>query len=68
MERQTVDQLINEYGQRLADLEGMYYQMNGYYPYFDCHEFWDDRAVRSTDALLEFWWSVKKAKEGRHAS
>lgn len=63
MENQTVEQLIQEYGMRLGELEGYYYQLNGYYPSFDSHEFWEDKAVAYAETLNDFWWEIKKIRD-----
>lgn len=63
MNNQTIEEMIAEYGMRLGELEGYFYQLNGYYPGFDSNEFWDDRAVNFAETLNDFWWEIKKIKD-----
>ncbi len=63
MRNQTVEELIQEYGIRLGELEGYFYQLNGYYPGFDSTEFWNDPAVAYAETLNDFWWEIKKIKD-----
>lgn len=63
MKNQTVEEMIQEYGMRLGELEGYFYQLHGYYPGYDSGEFWDDPAVSYAETLNDFWWDIKKIKD-----
>lgn len=62
MENQTVDEMIKEYGVRLGELENMFYDLNGFYPMYDCPEFWNDRQVSIAECLLEVWWEIHNTR------
>lgn len=64
-DKQSIDEMVSEYGMRLAELESMFYDLYGIYPFFDCTEFWEDRAVVKIETLLDFWWGVKKTLMAR---
>lgn len=67
MRNQTVKELISEYGMRLGELEGYFYQLNGYYPQFDSLEFWNDPAVHMAETLNDFWWGISNRTADKEA-